>query len=193
MTTFGPAWTGALLLGSQSLGIPVSWPLRVIALESSFNPFARNTSGAFGLWQKMPDAQKRPYAVTDPVRQLNDAFAFWRAMVESMRVGTLTSCAAFYCLNLAPARLRNGAYNDETVLYEAPGASYRQNAAAFGLSPDATSGAIRIKHLEIGLAAAVARNQARYNAELAAATSPTVWLGTAGDPDLADPDRSELD
>ena len=167
MTTFGPDWTAALVAGADSLSVPPEWPLAVIAIESGFNPLARNAStAAFGLWQKMP-----PYAVTDPVRQLQDAFAFWRVMVADMRVDLLRTREAFYCLNLAPARLRFGQYNDDTALYAAPSIAYRENAGPFGLDPYAKDGSLRIRDLAHGLDAAIARCLARYDAELAAASS----------------------
>lgn len=209
-TTFGPAWTGALLLGCESLGVAPAWTLAKIALESDFNPFARNASGARGLGQRMP-ANGVEYAVTDPVRQLNDAFTFWRAMRATLKVGEFRSREALYCLNLAPARLLGGQYDDETILYSANAdderlnqfhgrfertywpIAYQQNAAAFGLDPHDTLGRLRMRDLARGLDAAVARNRSRYDAELAACTQPTTWLGSAEQPDMRDPNASELD
>lgn len=155
------------------LGVPPAWVLAVLALESGFGPTAHNASGARGLWQRMPEAGK-PYLVVDPVEQIRDAFAFWRSMATMMRTGPLTSREAFYCLNLAPARLLNGAYDDETVLYAAPSRAYQQNAAAFGLDPHDPACALRIRHLALGLSAAVHRHQARYDAELEAAMAANV-------------------
>lgn len=102
-------------------------------------------TGARGLWQKMPrrlkrsdpapdDAQRRKpipdllylYEVTDPVKQMREGFAFWRAMMKTFSVPSITSVEAFYCLNFAPARLKGGAYHDETIIY-AKDASYRAN------------------------------------------------------------------
>ena len=168
MTTFGAAWTRRLVQSSAALAVPCEWVLAVLALESGFNPSARNASGARGLWQRMP-RDGVPYAETDPTRQLADAFAFWRQMLAAFRVGAPTSREAFYTLNLAPARLKNGSYDGETVLYEAPGAAYRANAAPFGLDPGARTGAIHIRHLAHGLDGAVHRCRARYDAELGAA------------------------
>lgn len=167
MNTFGVDWTDALCEGSERLGVHVAWVLAVLALESGFDPCARNRSGARGLWQRMPVAGM-PYAETDPVRQLRDAFAFWRAMVVAFDVGRLSSREALYCLNLAPARLRGGCYDDDTALYAAPSRAYEQNAAAFGLDPRDTRGVIRMRHLAHGLDAAIARCRGRYDAELEA-------------------------
>lgn len=189
MTTFGPVWTQTLIDGARVLAVPPAWVLAVIALESGFNPTARNPSGAVGLWQKMPEAG-RPYSVTDPVEQLRDAFRFWRSMVKMMNVGAVKSREAFYCLNLAPARLKDGNYDDETILYAAPGPSYQQNAEAFGLVKNDPHGALRLRHLAYGLNVAVRRCQARYDDELVAAV-PTQWLGTAEQPDMRDPNLSE--
>lgn len=167
--TFGPAWSRALCVGCASLGVPPEWVLAVLALESGFNPLAKNASGARGLWQRMPSGGV-PYAVTDPTQQLRDAFAFWRAMMLQFHVDGFTSREAFYCLNLAPARLRNSAYTPETVLYAAPTAAYEANR---NLDPHHT-GRITIAMLAPALDAAVARNRARYDAELEAAYAANV-------------------
>lgn len=167
--TFGPAWSRALCDGCVGINVPPEWPLSVIALESGFDPLAVSPAGARGLWQKMPSKPGAPYTTTDPVQQIRDAFAFWTLMKVHFRVPRFTSREAFYCLNLAPARLRDGAYDSETVLYAAPGAAYQMNAPAFGLDPRAKDGAIRIRHLAAGLEAAIRRCRARYDAELEAA------------------------
>ena len=190
VTTFGPPWTRLLIDGAASLHVPCEWVLAVLALESGFNPLARNASGARGLWQRMP-RDGVPYAETDPTRQLADAFAFWRQMLAAFRVGAPTSREAFYCLNLAPARLKDGRYNDDTVLYAAPGAAYRANAAPFGLDPEDPVGRLRMRDLASGLDAAVRRCRARYDAELGAARDRQMWDDAA--PDMRNPDLSELD
>ncbi len=168
MTTFGRGWSLAFVAECATLGVPVEWPLAVFALESGFNPLARNASGARGLFQKMP-ANGVEYAVTDPIQQMRDAFAFWRAMCGSFHVGEITSREALYCLNLAPARLKGGRYDTETALYEAPSKAYRQNAAPFGLDPNDPVGVIRMRHLAVGLDRYVAKCRPRYDAELDAA------------------------
>lgn len=113
-------------------------------------------TGARGQWQKMPRrvvrAQPDPqdpevlsgkrkkgqgrkrvpdllylYDVIDPVRQMREGFAFWRAQITAFNVGEVRSIEAFYCLNFAPARLKDGKYHDETIIY-AGDASYRANA-----------------------------------------------------------------
>lgn len=167
MRTFGDAWSLALCIGCASLNVPPEWVLAVLALESGFDPLARNSSGARGLWQRMP-IDGKPYDVADPVKQIEDAFGFWRAMVRGFRA-PLRSREAVYCLNLAPARLRDGQYDDETVLYGAPSMAYKQNAKAFGLDPEDPVGRIRMRNLAHGIDAAIARHRARYDAELAAA------------------------
>lgn len=172
MTTFGPEWSRALCDGCQLLagppGIPLEWPLAVIALESGFNPMARSKAGARGLWQKMPVAGKE-YDQADPVRQIKDAFGFWCAMQTAFKVGKLTTREAFYALNLAPARLKNGSYDNDTVLYAAPAIAYRMNAAPFGLDPNDPVGTLKIQDLASGLDAAVKRCEERFYAELEAA------------------------
>lgn len=111
----------------------------------------------------------RLYAPTDPVQQINDFFAWTRSRLHVVNSGKLKSRSALYCCNLAPERLRDGRYTDETILYSAPSEAYKQNAAPFGLDAKDPHGALRMKHLAYGLDAAVARHRTRYNAELAAA------------------------
>lgn len=209
---FGPAWSRGMCDVARELNVPLEWPLAKIALESGFDPLARNASGARGLWQAMPkdmgehDGQStlppgwylrtvmrdgkttvrmmKPYLTTDPVVQLREGLAFWKAMARDFHVGAFRSRASLYCLNIAPARLRDGAYDDETILYSADPAdkahayywptAYRQNAASFGLNPADPVGKLRMKHLDVGLDAAIARHRARYDAELEAAAIANV-------------------
>jgi hypothetical protein len=132
-----------------------------------------------------------PYDTSrSPERQLDDAFHFWRTMQLTFRVPCFLSRESLYCLNLAPARLRNGDYDDETVLYAAPGAAYRANALAFGLDPSDPAGALRMRHLAFGLDAAVRRCRARYDAELACVRE--LLACDAAAPDLRDPNLSEV-
>lgn len=202
---FGREWSRALCEGCATLDVPPEWVLAVFALESGFNPFARNASGARGLWQRMPDrvfANGRPlvlpvgaatppgnilrphkgasgvvvglsvwrlYAPVEPLKQLTDYFAWTRTRLSTVHAGKLRSRAALYCCNLAPERLRDGRYTDETPLYSAPSQEYQQNAAHFGLKASDPKGVLRLRHLEYGLDAGVARHRDRYNAELAAA------------------------
>jgi hypothetical protein len=168
MTPFGAEWTDALVDGAASLGVHVEWILATIALESGFNPRARSQAGAFGLCQRMP-RDGVPYAQTDPVRQLRDGIGFWRDMIDTMRTGVILSREAFYCLNLAPARLRHGDYDDDTVIYAAPGDAYRMNAAPFGCDPRAPQGRILMRDLAHGLDRAIVNCRGRYDAELALA------------------------
>lgn len=182
--TFGDEWTRVLVIGANQLGVPPEWILAVIALESGFNPLAKSIANARGLWQKMPSKDGKPYAETDPTKQLQDAFAFWVEMKRVFVVPAFTSREAFYCLNLAPARLMGGTYTDETVLY-----SKAKHKAAYEANRglDVTKrGDIRIKDLRVGLDASVRRCQGRYDDELAAArdsheSSPTDMgpVGTA--------------
>lgn len=139
-------------------------------------------SGARGLFQKMPTVERRDglpplmrlYAERDPVRQLRDAFQFWNAMIYTFRAGVPKSRAAFYCVNLAPARLKDGAYTDETVLYgikkDASGNIVKSSAYWMnrGLDVDG-DGAIQMRELEPILVKAVEQNRTRFDAELAAA------------------------
>lgn len=137
----------------------------------------------------------RLYSPTDPVRQINDYFAYTRAMIAELRAGKLTSRSALYCLNLAPARVYGGTYTDETIVYSTnvedeplnarghafaktywPDA-YQANARAFGLDPKNPHGRILMSDLATGLDAAVARHQAKYDAELTAA-----YVANAGGP-----------
>jgi len=174
VTTFGPSWSRALCEGCATMSVPPEWVLAVFALESGFNPLARSAAGARGLWQRMPSKSGVEYPTTDPVEQLRDAFKFWRLMTFQFRVPAITSRAALYCLNFAPARLQGGAYDDATELYAAPSAAYRMNAAPFGLDPKDPNGVLRMKHLAHGLDTAVRRCRARYDAELEAAAVASV-------------------
>lgn len=109
------------------------------------------------------------YAPTDPVRQLNDYFAWTRVELRNVNAGAIRSREALYCCNLAPERLRNGGYDPDTVLYPAPTDAYRANARSFGLDPNDPKGALRMSDLATGLDAAVKRHQAKFDAELEAA------------------------
>ncbi len=188
MSTFGPEFTKALLVGCSDLKVPPEWVLAVLALESGFKLTAANPSGARGLWQKMPDMvsqtwpqgkalppghfQKangsvwRYYDVSKPAHvQLEDAFRFWRNMQRTFSMGAWPSRAAFYCTNLYPATLRGGKYNDDTVLFAKGTKAYEQNA---GLDYR-KRGFVCIDDLDRSLERAVKNCQARYNAELGAA------------------------
>lgn len=157
-----------MLQGCSALGVPYAWVFSVLALESGFNPYARSQAGAFGLWQRMP-SRGVAYAVADPIRQMSDAFTFWRQMSDAFHVTVFRRREAFYCLNLAPARLKNDRYDDETELYSAPSSEYRMNAGPFGLDPKDPGGVLRMRNLAHGLDAAVERCRARYDAECEAA------------------------
>lgn len=214
--TFGEPFTRALLLGCGSIRVPPRDVLRTLALESGINPFARNArSRARGMWQCMPRGAVE-YTVTDPVRQINDAFAFWRAFMTQHHIATFKSGNEFYCLNLAPARLIGGLCDESTIIYStnpedqplnAQGdrfsrtywpTAYRDNAAPFGLDPKDPRGRLRMRDLSAGLDAAVKRCQARFGAELAEAVrldgpTPATWHGTADQPDIRDPALREPD
>lgn len=166
MTTavvFGEAFTRRLVEGAKALRVPPEWILAVLALESGFNPQASNPSGARGLWQRMP-SRGVPYSCPAPEVQIADAVLFWRQMMIAMRVPAFTSREAFYCCNLAPARLYGGHYGPDTVLY-AGDVAYRENA---GLDVN-HDGAITLSELAPCLDRAVDRCRARFEAELAAA------------------------
>ena len=98
--------------------------------------------------------------------------------------GGYKSRSALYCANLAPARLINGAYDDDTILYSAniedkdlPNATYwprafKDNAPAFDVEIDPEKNPdqrLRLYHLETGLNKAVIATQKRFDAELEAA------------------------
>lgn len=173
--TFGAEFSRAVCSGAEALAVPPEWILAVIALESGFDPRAGNASGARGLWQKMPDRNGVPYDVTrSPASQIGDAVHFWRTMIQTFRVGAITSRESLYCLNVEPMRLRNGDYDGDTVLYAAPCAAYRANAAVFGLDAKATTGSLRIKDLAAGLTSGVRRCHVKYDTELAAAHAANV-------------------
>lgn len=169
MNTFGKAWSRALVDTCGSLSVPgypvlPEWVLAVCALESGFDPLARNASGAFGLFQRMP-----PYDEADPIQQLIDYRSFTRQMRDKFAVGKrFESREALYVANLAPARLAHGQTID-TVLYSAPSRAYVMNAKAFGKEPGDPLGVLRLGDMSTGLDAAVKRCQARYNAEVEAA------------------------
>jgi hypothetical protein len=164
--TFGDAWTALLVDGASAMRVDPAWVLAVCALESGFDPLARNRSGAFGLFQRMP-----PYSQPDPRSQLRDYFDFCDAQQRSFHFVGFRSREELYCCNLAPARLAFGNAAPGTILYSAQenGASYRANAEAFGLNPNDPSGAIRMRDLAFGLDAAIVRCRERYDEELSAA------------------------
>jgi hypothetical protein len=148
-------------------------------------------NGARGLFQMMPIVRKRPrplpdiltlYPVTDPVTQLQDHVTRALGWLAVFRT-EFKSREAYYCMNLAPARLVGGTYDDDTIIYSAnpddrplndtpSGAStywpqgYRQNAAAFGKDKNDPRGRIRMRDLAVGLDASLARSRKRYDAEL---------------------------
>lgn len=201
--TFGAPFTKVLVAGCRSLDVPVAWTLAKLALESGFDPFAQHpTSFARGLWQAMPTRARawsggavpaghivrdgalwRLYPCPAPEVQLVEAFAFWRGQ---RGVGFRTR-EALYCCNLAPARLRQPCYGDDTIVYSADPddeplnsrgvgwertywpRAYEQNAGPFGLDPKDPRGKLRMRDLAVGLDTYVRRCQARYDAELAAA------------------------
>lgn len=175
MKTFGPAFSKALceVCGALSQpGWPVlpEWVCAVLALESGFDPHAHNASGAFGLWQKMPE-HGIPYQVTDPVQQLRDYCAFTRSKRNTFSPFKRFECReGLYLANLAPARLKLGQTRD-IVVYAAPGDSYSENARSFGKEPHDPHGVILVSDLAVGIDAGVARCRARYDAEVAAAYS----------------------
>lgn len=142
-------------------------------------------SGARGLFQVMPVRAKRTgqvdlitlYSIDDPIEQLNEGIErFYNASIGN-KFGGYKTREALYCANLAPARLVNGNYNDDTILYTRdvkykgqkcyypPG--YIMNAEPFGLDPDDPEGALRMKHLSIPLDQVYKSD--RYNAEVEAA------------------------
>jgi hypothetical protein len=165
VAVFGAEFSRRLMAGCKALGVPPEWVLAVLALESGFNPNAANPSGARGLWQRMPDRTTGAlYSRPPPPQQIADAFLFWSQMQRAFRVPRFTSRAAFYCCNLAPARLSGGHYGPDTVLYQGDTA-YRQNAS---LDVD-HDGRITLGELEPCLDRAVRGHQARYDAELASA------------------------
>lgn len=132
----------------------------------------------------------RKYACPAPEIQIAEAFKFWLRY----RGAGFRNREALYCANIAPARLL-GTYDAETIIYSAniedaplnnrgPAyvrtywvEAYKQNAAAFGLDPRDPRGRIRMRHLGVGLDAAIRRTQARYDAELTAA-----WVANARGP-----------
>jgi hypothetical protein len=150
-------------------------------------------TGARGLYQAMPrrehradvdkgDPKKRRripdllhlYAENRPEGQCRDAFAFWRAMIAQMKTGPIRSSEAFYCLNLLPAVLRGGVYDDETPVTgrEGPYAfAWSANQRLAPLAPDGKTriSPVRRKHLAVRLDDAQARNRARFEEELSAA------------------------
>ena len=171
---FGETWSRLLVIKSDELGIPIDWPLAVIATESGFIPTAENKSThAFGLWQKMPghDAKGNlvKYSVFDPVLQLHDAFGFWQGMIGTFHVAPIKSRGSFYCINVAPARLRGGMYTPLTTVYDR---DIHPKAYAENEWLDSNhDGVITIGDLETALDTGIKRCRPRYDAELAFAQS----------------------
>ncbi len=184
VAVFGADFSRRLMAGCRGLEVPPEWVLSVLALESGYNQAAGNPSGARGLWQKMPD-HGVPYDTSKaPAQQLADAFVFWGQMRASFKVTSFGTRGAFYCLNLAPARLADGRGTPDRILYSSRQdlhpAEYSQRAYEqnIGLDPvtghDAQGkplrkGWIEIRDLEAPLDRAVAGHQARFAAELASA------------------------
>lgn len=147
-TTFGPAFTAALLVGCEQLSapgwpVPPEWTLAKLALESGFNPLAENKgSRARGLWQCMPREVRRvdrfgdwgPLGSLDFTRTNGDGstsvmrkyacpapdvqLAEAFTFWRQFRVDGFRSREALYCANISPARLRRP-YDDDTIIYSA--------------------------------------------------------------------------
>lgn len=126
-------------------------------------------TGARGLWQKMPTVIERwpvkllkadgtpdpaagmpkliaLYAPSDPVQQLKDAFAFWAQQKKDFwGPDNLPSREHFYCLNLAPARVKS------EYLYKRPDDPAKLHGSAWyanrNLDPQGT-GFIKVEMLK---------------------------------------------
>jgi hypothetical protein len=120
---FSPAVQDAWHVGARRLaeyGVLEEWPLWVWNYESAgLDHLIVNSHGYSGLFQRAP-INGRPYVELpgkrDPVVQVRDSFAFWISMItEVAKVEWFTSLGAFYCLNLAPAKVNS------RVVYAGPG------------------------------------------------------------------------
>lgn len=164
-------------------GRPVVLPLDAKApqgfiLRDVRDPMTKQVTGR-SLWKL--------YSCPAPEVQIAEACRFWWRMARDLKVeGGFRTCEALYCANLAPARLRGGRYNDETVLYSANDADkgldsyypagFLQNHAAFGLPEDGER-RLRMKHLTFGLDSAERRLRARVDAEETAANVANLQIG----------------
>lgn len=86
--------------------------LSVCARESDLTRLARNPSGAFGYFQRI---SKPAYKVTDGAQQIRDYGNFTLDQIKRFGVEDIPTVGHFYCLNLAPARVKLG------ILYASKG------------------------------------------------------------------------
>jgi len=184
-------WDPEILQGHAKLVPPTGSDDHRDEVAGRFGLRLSHGTGARGLLQHMPARSRRVgqpdlislYAPSDPITQLTDGISSWVTQAVGGR-WTYRSLEALYCANLAPARLVGGTYDDETVLYsQHPDdagtacywpAGYRSNATPFGLDPRDPAGRLRMRHLSVGLDAAVKACRARYDAEVASAYAANV-------------------
>jgi hypothetical protein len=169
---FGPMFSVGLRDGALSLGIDARWVLETLAYESGLDPLRENGEYARGLWQRMPQRLyhaaagepapagcivkagwvQRLYATTDPVKQLSDAFAFWRAQIRDFRIPSFPTRAHWYCINLSPARLLDGRATQNTIIFPGGTPSYEANKNLDPLKPDGTrKGFVILADLDVPL------------------------------------------
>lgn len=120
----GPAFTLALRDCTERMRLyvpstaPVAhWIIRVWRYESGLNPTCPpNRYGYSGLWQA-PARDGRPYYQgRTAAQQVRECTAFWVSQVEEQKISVFEDLGHFYCLNLAPARVRA-----KHVVYAGPG------------------------------------------------------------------------
>lgn len=102
-----------------TFGVQEDWPILVWNYESAgLDHLIVNSHGYSGLWQNAPKGPKiyvdQP-GKQDPATQIRDCEAFWLDMVRGFKIATFGSIGAFYCLNLAPAKVKS------RVVYAGPG------------------------------------------------------------------------
>ena len=124
------AFFPALSALAESWGVPPSWPLAALYLESRFNPQAHRAGSSFwGLSQLNTDDVQR-YA-GDPNGYLNLAaseqltLAIGPWYTKALRGITPRSPGVFYAVNLAPSNVGNG--DSTNVLYATPSKEYTAN------------------------------------------------------------------
>lgn len=127
-----PAFSDALWLVNDRLGIPPEWQLAVMYLESSLDPSSMNSGGCSGLNQLCPGTYEKYVSVPVNVYRTWSAsaqlsgpvFAYWR---DALSHGSIDSPARLMLAQLGQARL-GSATPPNTVVFSSPSQEYAQNS-----------------------------------------------------------------